>query len=136
MLSLCWDKQPAHDAVSLSSVTARLSGAEHSGHRLLDVLWDDSRLYMILEYLDVDLHQHMDADPEASLAENVRVRYPIRFSLLQGDLTNSRFFRGCIVSDIIPKALPLISCSPCSSTCSRFCKGWSMPMPSASCTGT
>ena len=92
MLSLCREEQPAPDAVSLSPFTARLSGADFSGHRLLDVLWDDSRLYMILEYLDVDLHQHMDADPEASLAENVRVRFPIRLSLLQGDLTNSRFF--------------------------------------------
>lgn len=42
-------------------------------HRFLDVLWDDSRLYIVLEYLDVDLRQHMDLDKAAITPHNIRV---------------------------------------------------------------
>lgn len=38
-------------------------------------MWDESRLYIVLEYLDVDLRQHIDSDKNAASAENVRVSY-------------------------------------------------------------
>jgi len=37
------------------------------------VLWDESRLYIVLEYLDQDLRQHIDSGAEATTPENVKV---------------------------------------------------------------
>lgn len=35
-------------------------------------MWDESRLYIVLEYLDVDLRQHIEADREPLSPENVK----------------------------------------------------------------
>ena len=43
------------------------------GRRLRDVLWDHSRLYLIMDYLDVDLREHLDTDPCARDLANVKV---------------------------------------------------------------
>lgn len=36
-------------------------------------MWDESRLYIVLEYLDVDLRQHIDTDKNAGNPNNVKV---------------------------------------------------------------
>ena len=36
-------------------------------------MWDESRLYIVLEYLDVDLRQHIDLCKAGVSSENVRV---------------------------------------------------------------
>ena len=41
--------------------------------RFQDVMWDESRLYIVLEYLDVDLRQHIDTDRNAGSPSNVKV---------------------------------------------------------------
>ena len=41
--------------------------------RLRDVLWDHSRLYLIMDYVDLDLREHMDTNPDAFALENVKV---------------------------------------------------------------
>ena len=38
------------------------------------MLWDHSRLYLIMDYLDVDLREHLDTDPSARDLANVKVR--------------------------------------------------------------
>ncbi len=38
-----------------------------------DVLWDHSRLYLVMDYLDVDLREHLDTDPSARDLVNVKV---------------------------------------------------------------
>jgi len=38
------------------------------------VLWDHSRLYLIMDYLDVDLREHLDTDPSARDLANVKAR--------------------------------------------------------------
>ena len=35
-------------------------------HRLQDVVHSDKRLYLVFEYLDLDLKKHMDSCPEFS----------------------------------------------------------------------
>ncbi len=37
------------------------------------MLWDHSRLYLIMDYLDVDLREHLDTDPAARDLSNVKV---------------------------------------------------------------
>ena len=60
--------------------TALLHSAEHfkrdccpHTRRLRDVLWDHSRLYLIMDYVDLDLREHMDTDPDSSSLQNVKV---------------------------------------------------------------
>lgn len=36
------------------------------GHRLQDVVHSEKRLYLVFEYLDLDLKKHMDSSPEFS----------------------------------------------------------------------
>lgn len=36
------------------------------GHRLQDVVHSEKRLYLVFEYLDLDLKKHMDSCPEFS----------------------------------------------------------------------
>ncbi len=38
------------------------------------MLWDHSRLYLIMDYLDVDLREHLDTDPSARDLANVKAR--------------------------------------------------------------
>jgi hypothetical protein len=43
--------------------------------RLRDVLWDNCRLYLIMDYVELDLREHMDQYPEeASDMENIKVQ--------------------------------------------------------------
>jgi hypothetical protein len=42
-------------------------------HRLRDVLWDNCRLYLIMDFVELDLREHMDQNPESSDPENVKV---------------------------------------------------------------
>ena len=44
-----------------------------SRHRLRDVLWDNYRLYLIMDYVELDLREHMDQNPESSDLDNVKV---------------------------------------------------------------
>ena len=37
------------------------------------MLWDHSRLYLIMDYVDLDLREHMDTNPDAFALENVKV---------------------------------------------------------------
>ncbi len=37
------------------------------------MLWDHSRLYLIMDYVDLDLREHMDTDPDSSSLRNVKV---------------------------------------------------------------
>ena len=37
------------------------------------MLWDHSRLYLIMDYLDVDLREHLDTNPSARDLANVKV---------------------------------------------------------------
>jgi len=41
--------------------------------RLRDVLWDNCRLYLIMDYVEMDLREHMDKSPESSDMDNVKV---------------------------------------------------------------
>lgn len=36
----------------------------NSGNRLQDVVHSEKRLYLVFEYLDLDLKKHMDSSPE------------------------------------------------------------------------
>lgn len=47
--------------------------------RLLDVLWDERRLYLVMESMDRDLREHLDLDPGATALPNVKARWPTRF---------------------------------------------------------
>ncbi len=40
-------------------------------------MWDESRLYIVLEYLDVDLRQHIDSDKNAASPDNVKVCFSL-----------------------------------------------------------
>ncbi|EIE27517.1 cell division control protein 2-like protein B [Coccomyxa subellipsoidea C-169] len=40
--------------------------------RLRDVLWDNCRLYLIMDYVELDLREHMDKNPESSDLDNVK----------------------------------------------------------------
>ncbi|BDA48672.1 Cyclin-dependent kinase A-1 [Coccomyxa sp. Obi] len=40
--------------------------------RLRDVLWDNYRLYLIMDYVELDLREHMDQNPESSDIDNVK----------------------------------------------------------------
>eukprot|EP00887_Chlorella_sp_A99_P001865 scaffold19.g1865.t1 len=62
------------------SLLHELAGCPHIV-RLLDVLWDGDRLYLVLESLDRDLREHLDRDPAASALPNVK-RY--MYQLLRG----------------------------------------------------
>ncbi len=42
--------------------------------RLRDVLWDNHRLYLIMEHLDRDLREHLDVCSAASALHNVKVQ--------------------------------------------------------------
>ena len=42
------------------------------------MLWDHSRLYLIMDYVDLDLREHMDTNPDAFALENVKVTFPVR----------------------------------------------------------
>ena len=44
--------------------------------RLRDVLWDHTQLYLIMDYVEQDLRQFMDNDPQSRSLSTVKVKPP------------------------------------------------------------
>lgn len=58
-------------AVREASLLRELAGSPNVV-RLLDVLWDSPRLYLVLEAADTDLREHLDTCPDATHPANVK----------------------------------------------------------------
>lgn len=60
--------------------------------RLRDVLWDHTQLYLIMDYVEQDLRQFMDNNPQSRSLSTVKVPCPFSTSIVRqaGDLFHSR----------------------------------------------